>query len=67
MLAVAADYRKGLPFPTERFAIQEKASETALQASLGDSPEEMLILANSLVFVTRMALQTNLPMWQTFR
>ena len=45
---------------------QEKAGETALQASLRDSAEEMLILANSLVFVTRMALQANLPMWQTF-
>jgi hypothetical protein len=62
----AADYPKGLPFPTKRFATQEKAGETALQASLRDSAEEMLILANSLVFVTRMALQANLPMWQTF-
>ena len=40
-----ADYPKGLPFPTKRFATQEKAGETALQASLRDSAEEMLILA----------------------
>jgi len=66
-MSICADYPKGLPFPTERFATQEKAGETALQASLRDSAEEMLLLANSLVFVTRMALQANLPMWQTFR
>lgn len=54
----------GLP---ERFATQEKAGGAALQASLRKSVEEMLILANPLVFVTRMALQANLPIWQTFQ
>src|SRR6266542_1009859 len=65
-LASAANYPKGLPFPTKRFARQEKADNAALQASLHNLVETKLISATFRHFVTRMALQASLPMWQTF-
>jgi hypothetical protein len=50
---------KGLPH-------KKKLARLLCKPVLRESAEEILLCANSLVFVTRTALQTNLPMWQTF-
>ena len=45
MKLACADYRKGLPFPTERFATEEKTNKSALQANSCGLIEAKLILA----------------------
>ncbi len=61
-----AGYPKVWPFPTKRLATSEKTGESALQGSSRSLTEIKLLPTNFVDFVTRTALQANLPMWPTF-